>query len=51
LYCNITPDNMKSIALFENKGFELIGNKKSWLLINNEWKDEYLFQLLNKNQF
>lgn len=50
VYCNITPDNTKSIALFEKKGFRLVGNKKSWLLINNTWKDEYLYQLINNQR-
>jgi diamine N-acetyltransferase len=50
IYCNITPDNTTSIALFEKKGFRLIGNKKSWLLVNNTWKDEYLYQLINNQR-
>jgi len=50
IFCNITPDNTNSIALFEKKGFRLIGNKKSWLLINNTWTDEYLYQLINNQK-
>lgn len=52
LFCNITADNAKSITLFQNKGFELIGNKKDWLLFYDGKKDELLFQLINnKDQF
>ena len=49
LFCNITEDNTKSIKLFQNKGFELIGNKKDWLLFYDGEKDELMFQLINKN--
>jgi len=47
LYANITPDNVKSIQLFESKNFELVGKKKEWLLIENTWVDELLYQLIN----
>jgi len=50
LYANITPDNKKSIRLFENKNFELIGIKKDWLLIKNKWADEWMYQLINPYQ-
>jgi diamine N-acetyltransferase len=46
LFANITPDNLKSIRLFEKNGFELVGRKKDWLRIDNKWKDELLYQLL-----
>lgn len=49
LYCNILTDNLKSIALFTRKGFQLIGTKKQWLRINNRWEDENLYQLINHN--
>lgn len=47
LYCNILPENAASIHLFTKKGFRLIGNKKDWLLIENQWKDEQMYQLIN----
>ncbi len=47
LFANIIPDNSKSIKLFEDKGFKKAGNKKDWLLIENKWKDELLYQLIN----
>lgn len=47
VFCNITPDNEKSIQLFSSKGFELIGTKKSWLLHGSTWVDENMYQLIN----
>lgn len=47
LYCNILPENKISLQLFTKKGFTLIGTKKDWLLIENQWKDEQMFQLIN----
>ena len=47
LYCNISEENVASIGLFENQGFERIGLKKDWNLIENEFKNELLFQLIN----
>ena len=48
LYCNISEDNDKSIKLFENQGFERIGLKKDWNLVNKKFKNEYLYQLILK---
>lgn len=47
LYCNIAEDNNVSIKLFTNLGFKQIGLKKDWNLINQTYKNEYLFQLIN----
>jgi len=49
LFCNITVDNERSIKLFEKAGFELIGTKKKWLKTVEGWKDENMYQLVNKN--
>ena len=46
LYANITPDNIKSISLFEKHNFTKIGIKKDWLLSKGKYKDEILFQLI-----
>ncbi len=46
LYANISEDNLTSIKLFENKGFTKIGVKKDWNLVNNSYKDEFLYQLV-----
>ena len=48
LYANITTDNKTSIALFSKHDFSKIGVKKDWIITNNTFKDEVLFQLINK---
>jgi diamine N-acetyltransferase len=48
LYCNITRGNDPSIRLFTNSGFAQIGIKKDWRIIDNNWADEIMFQLINK---
>ncbi len=48
LYCNITEDNSDSLALFQSKGFQLIGTKRDWLIFPKGKKDEFMFQLINK---
>ncbi len=47
LYCNILADNDPSIHLFQKFHFKMIGLKKDWVQLNNQWKDEYMFQLIN----
>lgn len=47
LYCNISEENSASIKLFTNQGFQKIGLKKDWNLINGAYKNEYIFQLIN----
>ena len=47
LYCNIAEDNLVSINLFVNQGFEQVGIKKDWIYSNKKYKNEYLFQLIN----
>ncbi len=48
LYANITPDNTKSIQLFEKIGFQLTGEKKDWLLVDGAYKNELIFQLIHE---
>ncbi len=48
LYANIGTENAASIALFTKFGFQNIGIKKDWNLVNGVYKDEALFQLINK---
>lgn len=48
LYCNITEDNVDSLNLFQSKGFKLIGTKRDWLIFPKGKKDEFMFQLINK---
>lgn len=49
LYCNIGADNMTSLSLFKNQGFEIVGLKKEWMLRGKKYSDEYLLQLINKD--
>ncbi|WP_417886545.1 GNAT family N-acetyltransferase [Zunongwangia sp.] len=51
VYANIAADNYQSIKLFESQGFSKIGLKKEWFFYNGEFKDEYLYQLINKDVF
>lgn len=47
VYCNIEQNNMESIRLFTNAGFEECGRKKDWLFREGQWSDELTFQLIN----
>ena len=47
LFANINPQNEASTSLFTNFGFEKIGIKKQWNLVNGVYNDEALFQLIN----
>jgi len=49
LYANIGTENVASIALFTKFGFQKIGTKKDWTLVNGVYKDEAIFQLISKN--
>ena len=46
LFANINAENSSSIALFTKFGFEKVGTKKNWNLINGVYQDEDFFQLL-----
>jgi len=46
LYANIGSDNEISLQLFTKFGFQKIGIKKDWNRVNNIYKDELLFQLI-----
>lgn len=48
LYANILEENTQSIHLFEKLGFELVGIKKDWISSNGKFKNELLFQKINK---
>jgi diamine N-acetyltransferase len=47
LYANINTENQPSLSLFATFGFQKIGVKKEWNLVNGKYKDEALFQLIN----
>lgn len=46
LYANVGIDNVRSRELFERAGFNLVGHKKDWNLVNGQFKDELLYQLI-----
>lgn len=46
IYANVLEDNVISIKLFESLGFLKSGVKKDWILEGNQYKSEYLFQLI-----
>ncbi len=46
LYCNISEGNNASLKLFKNEGFEIVGLKKDWNLINGSLENEYMLQML-----
>jgi diamine N-acetyltransferase len=48
LYCNITEDNTGSLKLFQKHEFEIVGLKKEWIRVKNNWINEFMLQLLNK---
>ncbi|MFK5890443.1 MAG: GNAT family N-acetyltransferase [Flavobacteriaceae bacterium] len=47
LYANILEDNTTSLKLFKNQRFEVVGLKKDWHYYKNNFKNEWLLQLLN----
>ncbi len=49
LYANIASDNTGSIKLFGKLGFEKVGVKKDWNFQMGSFKDELLFQKINKD--
>ena len=48
LYANITSDNTNSINLFRKYHFKQTAIKEDWLLVNDSFKDELLFQLIKE---
>ncbi len=48
LYCSILTDNKASLKLFAKHGFTVCGTRKDWVIVNNEWKDEYFLQLVKQ---
>lgn len=48
IYANILEDNLKSINLFTQLGFDQIGIKKDWNFFKNNYKNEILLQLINR---
>lgn len=49
LYANILEENKRSIALFENLGFKVVGLKKDWVFYQGSFKNELLFQKIRNS--
>lgn len=47
VYANIGANNEASLKLFSTFGFQKIGVKKEWNLLNGKYHDELIFQLIN----
>lgn len=47
VYANVGEDNTSSRILFERAGFILAATKKDWNLVDEEYKTELTYQLLN----
>ena len=47
LYCNIPENNIASLNLFQKAGYEIIGIKKEWIRLGQQWLDEYMLQQFN----
>ena len=50
LYCNILESNVESKNLFERKHFLAIGVKKDWILLEEGYLNEILYQLVKKKE-
>ncbi|SDL45678.1 GNAT family N-acetyltransferase [Kriegella aquimaris] len=48
LFANVLEDNKASVHLFEKLGFEKVGVKKDWIFSKGSYKNEILFQKLNR---
>lgn len=48
LFANICTNNTNSLALFKKFNFKEVGVKEEWISSNGAFKDEALFQLINK---
>lgn len=50
LYANIGEDNIASVSLFTNFGFQIVGVKKDWNKRDGHYVNELLYQLININK-
>ncbi len=49
LFCNISPENLPSLQLFEKLGFARCGIKQDWIREGDQWKEEWMYQLINQH--
>jgi diamine N-acetyltransferase len=47
IYCNVPSGNGASLALFQGRGFTVVGIKKEWIKTTADWQDEIMLQLIN----
>ena len=47
-FANISEENKNSIQLFEKVGFQKSGEKKDWIFSEGNFKNEFVFQLINE---
>ncbi len=50
VYANVLEGNEPSIHLFTKLGFKQVGVKKDWIKSNGQFKNEILFQKINKGE-
>ncbi|MFK7812298.1 MAG: GNAT family N-acetyltransferase [Maribacter sp.] len=48
IFANVAEDNKASIHVFEKLGFEKVGLKKDWILVDGSYKNEILYQKIKK---
>jgi diamine N-acetyltransferase len=48
LYANILEENQRATYLFQKLGFVKVGVKRDWISSNGQYKNEVLFQKINK---
>lgn len=48
VFANVAEDNEASIHLFKKLGFEQVGIKNDWVLLNGSYKNEILFQKIKQ---
>ncbi len=50
LFCNILENNEQSLNIFKSAGFNEVGLKKDWTLVDGVWQNEYLLQLMKREK-
>ncbi len=47
IFCHVMHSNQKSLKLFQQAGFTIVGSKKDWIATNEGYEDVYFLQCLN----
>ena len=45
---NISEDNVPSLKLFQNNGFNIVGLKKDWICHGETYSNQYILQRISK---